>query len=289
MRADLYQTVTDKIIRDLEAGSLPWVQPWSTGAVATMPQNATTKRNYSGVNVLLLWGAAQVAGYQAQEWLTYKQAQAVGAQVRKGEKSTTIYYADRFVPKAEHTKPADEQRAVYFLKAFSVFNVAQCDGIAAMVTAPVTERQQVASAEALMTQTGAEIVIGGPKAFYQPATDTVHLPPQQAFAPNQINFYRTAFHELGHWTLHASRCNRAYGKRFGDSAYAREELVAEMASAFLCASLGIVPTVRHADYIASWLGVLKADNKAIFTAASHASKAADFILNSGAALARQAA
>lgn len=289
MRTDLYDTVTAKIIKDMESGLLPWVQPWSNGASGTLPLNATTRRNYSGVNVLLLWGTSQVAGYQSQEWLTYNQAQSVGAQVRKGERGTTIYFADKFVPKTEKAKPVEDQRSLYFLKAFSVFNVAQCDGIEPAARVPMTERQSIDRAEALIANTGAQVDIGGDKAFYRPAVDRIQLPPQQAFAPNQINYYRTAFHEIGHWTGHASRLDRAYGKRFGDSAYAREELVAEMASAFVCASLDIVPTVRHADYIGSWLEVLKTDNKAIFTAASHASKAADFILSRAQVAQQQAA
>lgn len=278
MRADLYQSVTDKIVRDMESGILPWVQPWSASASGTLPMNATTRRAYSGVNVLLLWGAGQAAGHPTQEWLTYKQAQAIGAQVRKGEKATTVYFADRFIPKTEKAKPAVDQKQVYFLKAFSVFNVAQCDGITATTRAPMTEREAIDRAESVIQRTGAHISIGGDKAMYVPSLDLIKLPPQQAFT-DQINYYRTAFHEIGHWTGHDSRLARQYGKRFGDTAYAREELVAEMASAFVCASLDITPTVRHADYIGSWLEVLKSDNRAIFTAASHASKAADFILN----------
>ncbi len=288
MRSDLYQTVTDKIISDLESGRLPWVQPWSNRASGGLPINATTRRAYSGINVLLLWGSAQVAGYSAQSWLTYKQAQAVGAQVRKGEKATTIYYADRFVPKAEHAKPKEDQRAVYFLKSYSVFNVAQCDGIAEPDHVPMPERQAIERAEQVIADTGAHISVGGDVACFVPSLDLIKLPPQQAFS-EQINYYRTAFHELGHWTGHASRLDRAYGKRFGDTAYAREELVAEMSSAFVCASLDIQPTVRHADYIASWLEVLRGDNKAIFTAASHASKAADYILKTSAQAEQQEA
>ena len=195
----------------------------------------------------------------------------------------SVCYADRFTPEAEKQRSAeqgDDARSIPFLKRFVVFNVAQCDGLPEHYSAdapPLPERELVPVAENLISATGADFRIGGARAFYSPSGDFVQVPPQPAF-PKQIDFYRTAFHELGHWVGHPSRLARTFGGRFGDSAYAREELCAELTSAYLCAALGIVPTVRHADYLGSWLAVLRADNRAIFKAARQASKAADFLL-----------
>ncbi len=283
-RGSLYDEVTARIIAELEDGRFPWVQPWSNSAASPgLPRNAATGRAYSGVNVLILWGAVISGAYPHQGWLTFRQALAAGGCVRKGEQGVTVCYADRFTPEAEKQRSAetgDDARAIPFLKRFVVFNVAQCDGLPERYSAdapPLPERELVPIAENLISATGADFRIGGPRAFYSPDGDFVQVPPQPAFA-HQIDFYRTALHELGHWTGHTSRLARTFGARFGDSVYAREELCAELTSAFLCASLGIVPTVRHADYLASWLSVLREDSRAIFKAASQASKAAEYLL-----------
>jgi antirestriction protein ArdC len=275
-RGSLYDEVTARIIDELEAGRFPWVQPWSNSAASPgLPKNATTGRAYPN-----------------QGWLTFRQALAVGGCVRKGEQGVTVCYADRFTPEAEKQRSAeqgDDARTIPFLKRFVVFNVAQCDGLPEQFSAdapPPPERELVPIAENLIAATGADFRIGGARAFYSPSGDFVQVPPQPAF-PRQIDFYRTALHELGHWTGHASRLARSFGGRFGDSVYAREELCAELTSAYLCATLGIVPTVRHADYLGSWLSVLREDSRAIFKAASQASKAAEYLLAFAAA--RQAA
>lgn len=280
----LYDEVTAKIIDQLEAGRLPWVQPWGAvgGAALSLPRNGITGRRYSGVNILLLWGAVIEHGYPSQGWLTFKQALTAGGCVRKGERGTTVVYADRFTPKAEQERAAregDEPGKVGFLKRFTVFNLAQCEGLGRVdpEPAPLPEQQAVPHAEALIVATGADFRVGGPHAFYDPLLDRVQVPPQPAFI-DQINYYRTAFHELSHWTGHGTRLDRDQSGHRGGKAYAREELVAEMGGAFVCASLGVVPTVRHADYIGAWLEVLREDNRAIFRAASQASKAADFLL-----------
>lgn len=283
-RPNLYDEVTARIIAELEAGRRPWVQPWSTagGAAPGLPRNALTGRSYSGVNILILWGAVIAEAYPSQSWLTFRQAQAAGGCVRKGERGTGVVFADRFVPRGEAERAAredDDVRAIPFLKRFTVFNVAQCEGLRpglAADPAPLPEREIVPVAESLIAASGADFRIGGSQAFYVPALDYVQVPPQPAFF-HQIDYYRTALHELTHWTGHASRLARDFGGR-GTDKYAREELAAEMGSAFLCAALGIVPTVRHADYLAAWLAVLRADNRAIFRAASAASKAADYLL-----------
>ena len=285
-RETVYQEVTDRIIADLEQGRVPWVQPWGMpGAKAGLglPHNARTGKSYSGINILILWGAVIAESYPTQNWLTFRQAQDMGGSVRKGQRGTTVCYADRFIPRAERERAreaGEKPAAVPFLKRYTVFNVAQCEGLpdtAHEGTQPLPQRETVPQAESLIEATRADFRSGGNRAFYAPDEDYIQVPPQPAFF-DQINYYRTCFHELGHWTGHTSRLARDLSGRFGCGKYAREELVAEMASAFLCASLGIVPTVRHADYLGSWLDVLREDNRAIFRAASQASNAADFLL-----------
>jgi antirestriction protein ArdC len=248
-----------------------------------LPKNAATARRYSGINILILWGSVIEKGFRGQNWLTFRQALTLGGSVRKGEKGTTVCYADRFIPKGEverAAKTGDDPNAVPFLKRFTVFNVDQCDGLPATAyegIAPLPDRDTIPHAETLIAATGADFRIGGARAFYQTADDFIQVPPQPAFF-QQIDYYRTCFHELGHWTGAKHRLARDHSGRFGSHPYAREELVAEMTSAFVCAALGITPTVRHTDYLANWLEVLKEDNRAIFRAASQASKASDFIL-----------
>ena len=300
-RANLYDEITGKIIAELEAGRIPWVQPWGTSAAKAplgLPQNASTGRNYSGINVLILWGAVIEHGFPGQSWLTFRQALALGGHVRKGERGTTVVYADRFVPDDEKRRAretGDEAQAVPFLKRFTVFNAAQCEGLPediAIVAPPPSPGLIEPQVEALIRATGIDFRIGGNRAFYVPALDYVRVPPPQAYF-EPINWHRTALHELGHATGHPSRLGRDMSGGFGTKKYAVEELVAEMNAAFCCASLGIVPTVRHADYIGSWLEVLREDNRAIVRAASQASKAADWLLGfvpaDGAALSAEPA
>ncbi|AFK54065.1 ArdC family protein [Tistrella mobilis] len=285
-RASLYQEITDKLIAELEAGRLPWVQPWGSRGVAaplSMPKNAATGRAYSGINVLILWGAVVARGFCCQSWLTFRQALALGGNVRKGERGTTVVYADRFVPDDEKQRAretGEEAQAIPFLKRFTVFSTDQCEGLPDdLVTAPppVPDGLILPEVEALIRASGADLRLGGDKAFYSPALDYIQVPrPEAYFEP--VNWHRTALHELGHWTGHGSRLARDMTGGFGSKKYAQEELVAEMTAAFCCATLGIVPTVRHVDYIGSWLEVLREDNRAVVRAASAASKAADFLL-----------
>ncbi|MEG3147604.1 zincin-like metallopeptidase domain-containing protein [Sphingomonas sp. RT2P30] len=283
-RQSLYTEVTNRVIAELEAGRVPWVQPWDGAACGcTMPHNAGTGRRYSGINVLILWAAVIEGGYASQRWLTYRQAQAAGGNVRRGEKGTVVCYADRFTPKGEEARAQDEDRdarQIAFLKRFTVFNVDQCEGLPEALTGTPdlpTEVDILPQVQALIEASGADFRVGGPEAYYSPGADYVAVPPSAAFH-EPINWHRTALHELGHWTGHRSRLDRNQRGGFGSGDYAREELVAEMASAFACASLSIRPTVRHADYVGSWLAVLRGDEKAIFRAASAASKAADYLL-----------
>jgi antirestriction protein ArdC len=285
-RANLYDEITGKIIAELEAGRLPWVQPWGTSGVAApvaLPKNAATNRRYSGINVLILWGAVVERGYAGQSWLTFRQALALGGNVRKGERGTTVVYADRFIPGEERERAQEtgkDARAIHFLKRFTVFNVEQCDGLPPELaaTAPPAETSLIEPCmRALIATSGADLRIGGERAYYDVLGDFIRVPPPQAYF-QPIDWHRTALHELGHWTGHASRLGREIANSFGSKKYAQEELVAEMTAAFTCAALGIVPTLRHADYIGSWLEVLREDNRAIVRAASAASKAADFLL-----------
>lgn len=282
----VYDEVTNTIIAQLEEGRVPWVQPWGNtlhGAAVGLPINAQSKNTYSGINILLLWGKVLSEDYTTQSWLTYKQAQALSGNVRKGEKSTTIVYADSFTPKGERKAAQEEGREpqrIPFLKRYRVFNIDQCDGLSDDLYALAPDLppcEQLPIAENLIGATNADFRIGGNRAFYVPSLDYIQVPPQPLFHA-QIDYYRTCFHELGHWTGAKHRLDRPIENSKGSKLYAREELVAEMTSAFVCASLGIVPTVRHADYIGSWLAVLREDNKAIFRAASQASKAADYLL-----------
>ncbi len=286
-RASLYDDITNKIIGELEAGRFPWVQPWGSAAVKAplaMPQNAATGRRYSGINVLILWGAVIEHGFPGQSWLTFRQALSLGGNVRKGERGTTVVYADRFTPEDEKRRAreaGEDAQAIPFLKRFTVFNAAQCDGLPeeiAVVAPPPEPGLIEPRVEALIRATGIDFRIGGDRAFYVPAHDYVVVPPPQAYF-EPINWHRTALHELGHATGHPLRLGRDFSGSFGTKKYAFEELIAEINAAFCCASLGIAPTVRHADYIGSWLDVLREDNRAIVRAASQASKAADWLLS----------
>jgi antirestriction protein ArdC len=285
-RPSLYQEITDKIISELEAGRVPWVQPWRTvvaRAPLAMPKNAATQRQYSGINVLILWGAVIEHGFTTQNWLTFRQALGLGGHVRKGEHGTTVVYADRFVPDEERQRAerdGDEPNAIPFLKRFTVFNTDQCENLPPESTSapvPVPDGLILPHAEALIAATSADFRIGGDRAFYSTVHDFIQVPrPEAYFEP--INWHRTALHELGHWSGHPSRLARDLSGGFGSPLYAKEELIAEMTAAFVCASLGIAPTVRHADYIGAWLEVLREDNRAIVRAASAASKAAEYLL-----------
>lgn len=285
-RTNLYDEITGKIIAELESGRVPWVQPWGTvtaRAPLAMPKNASTGRQYSGVNVLILWGAVIQHGFAGQSWLTFRQALSLGGHVRKGEHGTTVVYADRFIPNDEKKRAAEsdeEARAIPFLKRFTVFNTDQCDELPkeiAAVAPPPPRGMIEPQVEALIKATGIDFRIGGNHAFYRPSEDYVQIPPPPAYF-EPINWHRTALHELGHASGHHSRLNRDFSGSFGSKKYAFEELIAELCAAFSCASLGVVPTVRHADYIGSWLEVLREDNRAIVRAASQATKAANYLL-----------
>jgi antirestriction protein ArdC len=284
-RKDVYTKVTDRIISDLEQGIRPWMKPWASQHAAgriTQPlrHNGTP---YRGMNILLLWGEAMAKGYAAPIWMTYKQSQELGANVRKGEHGSLVVYANTVSKTETNEQGEDVEREIPFMKGYTVFNVEQVDGLPAHYYAhpenPLPLSERIEHADRFMTGTGATIQHGGNSAFYAPARDVVQLPPFEAFKDRE-SYYATALHELTHWTKNKSRLDRDFsGKRFGDHGYAREELVAELGAAFLCADIGITPEVRedHAAYLGHWLTVLKEDKRAIFSAAAHAQRAADYL------------
>jgi antirestriction protein ArdC len=284
-RADVYARVTDAIVADLETGVRPWTKPWSAEHLAgkiSRPLRATGQA-YTGINVILLWTEAVARGFAAPIWITFRQAQALGAHVRKGERGATVVYANRIT----RTEAGDDgeavERSIPFLKAYTVFNVDQVEGLpphfyatAAPTLAPA---DRIAHAEAFFAATAAEIRHGGNRAYYAIGSDHVQVPRFECFADPE-SYYATLGHELCHWTRHPSRLDRDFGrKRWGDEGYAREELVAELSAAFLCADLGLALTPRpdHASYLKSWLEVLKGDKRFIFTAAAHAQRACDHL------------
>jgi antirestriction protein ArdC len=284
-RPDLYSRVTNAIIADLENGVRPWTKPWSAEHLAgriTRPLRSTGEP-YSGINVVLLWAESVAQGYTAPIWITFRQALALGGHVRKGEKGSTVVYANRIVRTEAGENGQDIERQIPFLKAYTVFNVEQVEGLPShfhAVAAPQLDAvQRIAHADAFFAATGAEIRHGGSQAYYALQPDYVQTPPFECFADPEA-YYATLAHECTHWTRHPTRLDRDFGrKRWGDDGYAREELVAELGAAFLCADLGLelTPRADHASYIASWLEVLKDDRRFIFTAAAHAQRATDFL------------
>lgn len=285
-KTNIYERVTATIIADLEKGVRPWVKPWNAEHLAGKVRRPERHSGepYHGINVLTLWLEAVAKGFSSPRWLTYRQAQTLGAQVRAGEKGSPVVYADRMVKTEQDAKGQDFERAIPFLKAYTVFNAEQIDGLPpsyhaapVMPTAPTWATH--AKAEQFTGSVPADIRHGGVRAYYSPATDHVQMPPRETFADAE-GYYATLLHELTHWTRHSSRLDRSFScKRWGDAGYATEELVAELGAAFLSADLGVTPTVRedHAAYLASWLSVLKSDSKAIFTAAAHAERAVEFL------------
>lgn len=285
MPLDVYQTITDQIIAHLEKGVRPWMMPWSVeqvGGTVRRPLRATGEP-YQGINILVLWARAIEQGYAAPMWMTYRQAKELGGQVRKGEKGALVVYANTMMRTETNEKGEDEDRAIPFLKGYTVFNVEQIDGLperfAPILPEPVNEGARDAKAEAFFSSLGADIRHGGGRAFYARGEDRIQMPPFAVFREAE-GYYATLAHECTHWTMHPARLDRDLGgKRFGDDGYAMEELVAELGAAFLCADLGLEPEVRedHAAYIDHWLAVLKSDKRAIFTAASKASEAATWL------------
>lgn len=282
-RPDIHTRITNQIIAQLEAGVRPWVQPWEAGATVNRPLRHDGTP-YSGINILLLWSEAVERGYLRPTWMTFRQALALGAHVRKGERGATVVYANQIIrEEADEAGKPVEQR-IPFLKAYTVFNLDQIDGLperyAPQPQPTINPEVRIGAAEAFFSACGADIRHGGGSAFYAPAPDFVQMPAFESFQDAQ-SYYATLGHEMIHWTRHSSRLDRDLGRqRHGDEGYAREELVAELGAAFLCADLGLAlePREDHAAYIASWLQVLRDDRRFIVSAAAHAQRAVAWLL-----------
>lgn len=285
-RPDIYTRITNQIISSLEQGVKPWSQPWNA-AHAAGPVSRPLRHSgetYSGINVLVLWATAMERGYAAPIWMTFKQALELGGAVRKGEKGSPVVYAGSLQRTEQDEKTGEDvDRTIPFLKSYTVFNIEQIDGLPAHYYArsdcPKNPDQRIADAEAFFASTAANIRHGGNSAFYAPGPDFIQMPEFENFLSAQ-DYYATLGHECTHWTRHKSRLDRDFGrKNFGDAGYAREELVAELGAAFLCADLGLDLKDRddHAAYIGHWLTILREDKRAIFQAAAHAQRACDFL------------
>jgi antirestriction protein ArdC len=286
MRNDIYQKISDQIVCELEKGVRPWLKPWNVEHAAgriTRPLRANGLA-YRGINVLTLWSAAMEKGYAAPVCMTFKQAAELKASVRKGEHGSLVVYADKIIRTETDTATGeDSERTIPFLKGYSVFNVEQIDGLPEHYYAKPAPRvdtiERIDRAEIFFAATGATVRHGGTKAYYNISQDFVQMPPFESFRDAE-SYYATRAHENIHWTRHPSRIDRDFKrKRYGDEGYAMEELVAELGSAFLSADLELTPEVRedHTSYISSWIKVLKDDKRAIFSAASHAQRAADYL------------
>lgn len=284
-QTDIYSRVTNKIISDLEKGERTWLKPWNANHLAdriARPQRHNGE-HYRGLNIILLWAASVDNGFISNRWMTFKQAKELGGHVMKGMKGETIVYADKIVKTETGDNGQEAEREIPYMKSYTVFNVEQIEGLPEDFYQkpepinPDIKRDEVL--DAFFAATQASIRHGGDRAYYNIGADFVQMPPLECFTDAE-SYYATLAHEMTHWTRHASRLNREFGrKRWGDEGYAQEELVAELGSAFLCAELGITPETRadHAAYIGSWLKVLKSDKRAIFSAAAHAQRAVDHL------------
>jgi antirestriction protein ArdC len=282
-KRDVYRKVTDAIINAIEQGAgtyrMPWIVRQDKGF---SPISIATVKPYRGVNTIVLWAEAQSKGFASALWGTYQQWQAIGGQVRKGQHgSPVVYWGTYDAKEAQEPDDETESRTRLFCKGYVVFNLEQVDGVKLpkRLEPKLSANERIAHAESFFVRVGVPVLDGGNRAYYRPDTDTVHMPEFAQF-PEAAGFYGVLAHESTHWTSHASRCNRDLGKRFGDDQYAIEELIAELGSAYTMASLQLELTPRqdHAAYIQSWLRVLKADSRAIFTAASQAQKACDWLI-----------
>ena len=285
---DIHQHITDQIIAMLERPFGEFQLPWHVPGGLTGPANAATGKAYQGVNILALWAAGELFGYSSGLWATYRQWAALGAQVRKGEKGSYIVFYKSLSSSAAKQASEDEaegdksdlRAGRLIARASVVFAAEQVDNFHPPERSASDPVATLSAVEAFVRATGAIIHHDGHRAFYRPSTDSIHMPTLDAFRDMAHStateaYHSVLFHELTHWSGHATRCNRDLNHRFGSEAYAMEELVAELGAAFLCSDLGITPAPRadHAQYIANWLQVLRDDRKAIFTAASKASQA----------------
>ena len=270
-RRDIEQEVTDKVIAQLEKGIAPWRKSWATGEGLALRENG---QPYRGYNQFIL----SLSGYASPYWFTYKKASELGGQVRGGEKGTSIHF---FKPLDIKDKATGEDKKIPLMKFYSVFNAEQIDGLPEKFFPKPVERTEVerdAGAEEYIKNIPAVIRHGGGSAFYSPSTDFIQVPDASAF-DSMEDYYSTVLHELAHWTGAKARLDRDLRNSFGTKDYAREELIAEGASCFICAHLGLEPEPRedHSAYLQSWLDVLKDDKTALRKAFAKAQKVVDFL------------
>lgn len=276
---DVYMRVTEQIIEAIEAGADAWRMPWHlTDSDQFFPTNALSRKPYRGVNVLALWGAAEKHGYPTGLWGTYRQWDELGAQVRKDEKGSCVVFW-KISERGEVDEGETARGSRFLARGYWVFNAHQVDGFTlpqAPAPRPVAER--IEAADSFFDALRADIRHGGNRAYYRPDTDHIQMPMFEAF-PDRLGYYATLAHESTHWTGAENRLDRDLKGRFGTDAYAAEELIAELGAAFVCAGLGLTnePRPDHAAYISSWLKLLRSDKRAIFTAASKAQAAADWM------------
>ena len=284
-KSDIHQEITDRIVAAIEAGAGEFHMPWHGDAARLIPQNVASGNNYRGINIVGLWVAQMDRGYASNVWGTYRQWQERNAQVRRGEKANLVVFYKEIRREETAESGEVEQTKALVAKASFVFNADQVDGYTAP-DAPVLVDKTVLldDADVFVQTTGAVIEHGGGRACYSTPTDTIHMPDRDRFIGSATSnpteaYYSTLLHELTHWTAPEQRLNRDLKNRFGTKAYAMEELIAEFGSAFLCAQLGITlePRLDHAAYLSHWLEVIKSDKKALFTAASKAGQAAEYL------------
>lgn len=281
--SSVYESITDSIILAIEQGASDFVMPWhGEGPAVGKPTNALTGATYRGINVVALWAEACVRGYGSRHWATYRQWASLGAQVKRGEQASTVVFYKKLEPSEPDGGEDTNGRLIAW--ASSVFNAEQVDGWALDMPLAISLVDRIDAVERAIALIGAEIRHGGSVASYVPAEDFVRMPAAERFVGSPTStpteaYYSTLLHELTHWTGAPHRLDRAFGKRFGDDAYAMEELVAELGAAFLCADFAISnePRPDHAAYLSGWLSILDADKRAIFGAARLASEAATYL------------
>jgi len=280
-KADVYQRVTDAIVNAIESGIGQYRMPWTVRQdKGFSPISVGSAKPYRGINTLVLWAQSQSKGYSSAFWGTYQQWQQLGGQVRKSEHGSPVVYWGTYEKQTGEDQDEKSHRGL-FAKGYTVFNIEQVDGckLPKRFEPKLSHNERIAHADSFFASIGVQIRDGGNRAFYRPDTaEAVYMPGFDQF-PDRVDYYSVLAHECTHWTSHASRCDRELGKRFGDDAYAVEELIAELGSAYTMArlELELSPREDHAQYIESWLKVLKADKRAVFTAASKAQQAADLM------------
>lgn len=286
-RADIYTRITERIVADLEKGVRPWVQPWRDGNTTGRVSRPLRHNGqcYTGLNVVLLWSASMARGFASPYWMTLRQANELGARVRKDETGSTVIYASRFTKTEVDARGGEVERDIPFLKTYSVFNADQILGLSEHYyrqVEPIADPvERIAHADRFFDNTGAKVRYGGDKAYYSPVTDHIQLPHPEMFR-DMASFVAVRGHETLHWTASPDRLNRDLSRYHKDKTdRAREEILVEIGSAMLCADLGIVPELEprpdHASYVADWVRLLDGDRRAIFQAAAHAQRAVAFL------------